>query len=144
VPFLLLPLALFLRSLGESPRPGRESGAWGQVLAAGVAVALVVLSMLTTSVMTLLNYISDTFTNALYQVALPLALRGFLPHTWLSLLGVPNPWAALPAMACLAAAVRHHSPPQHTVAPASSCAGGGPRHRQRHRDRARLGAAARP
>ena len=105
VPFLLLPLALFLRSLGESPRPGRESGAWGQVLAAGVAVALVVLSMLTTSVMTLLNYISDTFTNALYQVALPLALRGFLPHTWLSLLGVPNPWAALPAMACLAAAV---------------------------------------
>lgn len=106
VPFLLLPLALTLRSLRACPGAGREPGsAWWQVLASGVALALVVLSMAATSVMTLLNYVSDTFTNALYQVALPLAWRGFLPHNWLSLAGVPNPWGALPAVLALLAAV---------------------------------------
>jgi len=57
-------------------------------------------------VMTFLNYISDTFTNGLHQVALPMALRGFLPHNWLTLAGVPNPWAALPlVLAVLLAAL---------------------------------------
>ena len=105
VPFLLLPLALTLRSLREDPGKERGPGrAWWQVAGSGVALALVFLSIVTTSVMTLLNYVSDTFTNALYQVALPMALRGFLPHSWLSLAGVPNPWAALPVVAALLAA----------------------------------------
>jgi len=97
VPFLLLPLALCLRSLTKYPGGGRGPGsAWWQVLLGGLAAGLLGLSVATTSVMTFLNYISDTFTNGLYQVALPMAWRGFLPHTWLSLMGVPNPWAALP------------------------------------------------
>ncbi len=106
VPFLLLPLALTLRSLREYPGQGREpGGAWWQVLGSGTALALVVLSMLETSLMTLLNYISDSFTNALFQVALPLVWHGFLPNNWLSLVGVPNPWAALPVVVALVAAV---------------------------------------
>lgn len=99
IPFLLLPLALFLRSLTRYPGGGRGPGsAWWQVVSGGVAAALLFLSVLTTSVMTFLNYISDALTNGLHQVALPMALRGFLPHNWLSLAGVPNPWAALPAV----------------------------------------------
>ena len=106
IPFLLLPLALLLRSLGQSPGPGREPGsAWWQVVLAGVAAGLVPLSVATTSLMTLLNYVSPNFTNPIYQVALPLAVRGYLPHTWLSLAGVPNPWAALPAIAALVVAM---------------------------------------
>jgi peptidoglycan/LPS O-acetylase OafA/YrhL len=70
-----------------------------------VVLGLVVLAILTTSVMTMLNYISHAFTNALYQIALPFALRGFLPHNWLSLVGVRNPWAALPAVAAILVAV---------------------------------------
>ena len=74
-------------------------------MATGVALTLVNLAILTTSIMTMLNYISDTFTNALYQVALPFALRGYLPHNLLSLVGVPNPWAALPAVLAVLACV---------------------------------------
>jgi hypothetical protein len=119
IPFLLLPLALFLRSLPGAPWTGRDRAcAWWQVVASGAAAGLIALSLLTTLAMTLVNYISDTFTNALYQVALPLALRGFLPHSWLSLAGVPNPWAALPGVlaalvaagACVAIIVRTLSP----------------------------------
>jgi hypothetical protein len=106
VPFLLLPFALCLRSLLSYPGGGRGKGsAWWQVGLGGVTAAVLFLSIAITSVMTFLNYISDTFTNGLYQVALPMALRGFLPHNWLTLLGVPNPWAALPlVLAVLAAA----------------------------------------
>jgi len=106
VPFLLLPLALVLRSLTARPGDGRPAGtaAW-QVVLGGVTLGLVVLSVLATSVATLLNYISDTFTNGLYGVALPMAARGYLPHSWLSLAGVPNPWAALPALAALGVTV---------------------------------------
>ena len=69
-----------------------------------MVLALVVLAILTTSIMTMLNYISHTFTNAFHQIAVPLVLRGFLPHNWLSLVGVRNPWAALPAVAAIVAA----------------------------------------
>jgi hypothetical protein len=101
IPFLMLPLGLLLRSL-DGPADGRS--AWWRVLLAGVAAGLVVLSVATTGVMTLLNYISPNFTNALHQIALPLAVRGFLPHSWLSLAGVPNPYAALPGVLALLAA----------------------------------------
>lgn len=86
VPFLLLPLGLALQALRE------------RTLAAGAAAGLVGLSMVATSAMTFLNYIPDSLTNALYQVAFPFLATGHLPQTWLSLLGVPNPWAGLPAV----------------------------------------------
>jgi len=92
VPFLLLPAALFVESLRE------------RLVPAGIAAGLVGLSMLATSAMTFLNYIPDSLTNALYQVALPFLATGHLPQTWLSLAGVPNPWAALPAVFAVLAA----------------------------------------
>ncbi len=92
VPFLLLPAALFCDWAQERPP------------LAGAAAGLVALSILATSAMTFLNYVPDSLTNALYQVALPFAATGHLPHTPLSLLGVPQPWAALPAVAAVLAA----------------------------------------
>jgi hypothetical protein len=91
VPFLLLPAALFCDWARDRP--------W----LAGAAAGLVALSIVATSAMTFLNYIPDSLTNALYQVALPFALTGHLPHTPLSLLGVPSPWAALPAVGAILA-----------------------------------------
>ncbi|MDR0965570.1 MAG: hypothetical protein LBM75_03535 [Myxococcales bacterium] len=92
VPFLLLPIGVTLWTWRERP--------W----LTGICVGLVALSMLSTGVMTLLNYIPDSLTNALHQVAWPLLFEGYLPHSPLSLLGVPNPWAALPGLLaiCLA------------------------------------------
>jgi hypothetical protein len=89
VPFLMLPAALFVDAV--RPRAGL----------AGASAGLVALSIVATSAMTFLNYIPDSLTNALYQVALPFAVTGHLPHTLLSLAGVPNPWAALPAVAAV-------------------------------------------
>lgn len=86
VPFLLLPAALALEALRSKP------------IAAGASAALIALSIVSTSVMTFLNYIPDSLTNALYGVAWPFVFKGYLPHTLLSLAGVPNPWAALPAL----------------------------------------------
>jgi hypothetical protein len=89
IPFLLLPAALFAEAMLDRP------------FGAGVVAGLAALSIITTSVMTFLNYIPDSLTNALYQVAWPFLLTGHLPHTWLSLVGIPNPWAALPAVLCV-------------------------------------------
>jgi hypothetical protein len=97
IPFLLLPLALSFESLRDG------EGGWLRLLRASFTLAAVALSIAVTSVMTMLNYISDTFTNPLYQVALPLALHGFLPHSVLSLMGLSNPGAALPAIGVLVA-----------------------------------------
>jgi len=92
VPFLLLPAALFIEAARE------------RFVVAGISAGLVALSMLATSAMTFLDYIPDSLTNALYEVALPFIVTGHLPQTWLSLLGMPNPWAALPAVVCALAA----------------------------------------
>ena len=92
VPFLLLPAALFVEA------------ARARCVVSGICAGLVALSMLATSAMTFLNYIPDSLTNALYQVALPFIATGHLPHSPLSLLGVPNPWACLPALVAVLAA----------------------------------------
>ncbi len=92
VPFLLLPAGRFVESLGQK-------------LAAGAAAGLAALSIFATSAMTFLNYIPDSLTNALWQVALPFLSHGYLPQTVFSLLGVPNPWAALPVLLAVAAAM---------------------------------------
>jgi hypothetical protein len=89
VPFLVLPAAL-------AAEAARARG-W----LAGACAGLVALSIAATGAMTFLDYIPDSLTNALYQVALPLIFTGHLPHTLLSLSGVPNPWAALPEVAAV-------------------------------------------
>lgn len=86
VPFLLLPVGLALQDARTRP------------VLAGAGAGLVAASMLATSAMTFVNYIPDSLSEGLIQLALPLLLTGHFPHTWLSLLGVPNPWAALPAV----------------------------------------------
>ncbi len=91
VPFLLLPAGLFIQA------------ARARVALAGLSAGLVALSILATSAMTFLNYIPDSLTNALYQVALPFIGKGYLPHNLLSLIGVPNPWAGLPAVLAIVA-----------------------------------------
>jgi 4-amino-4-deoxy-L-arabinose transferase-like glycosyltransferase len=93
VPFLLLPAGLFVQAARE------------RLILGGASAGLVGASILATSAMTFLNYIPDSLTNALYQVALPLLAKGFLPHSLLSLAGVPNPWAALPAVIAVLAAL---------------------------------------
>ncbi len=93
VPFLLLPAGVALFACRRQ--------AW----IAGICAGLAALSMLSTSAMTLLNYIPDSLTNALFQVAWPLALQGYLPHSPLSLLGLANPWAALPGLCAIAASI---------------------------------------
>jgi hypothetical protein len=91
VPFLLLPLAIFAEAAREKAPVG------------GICAGLAALSIFSTSAITFLNYIPDSLTNALYQVAVPFLFTGHLPQTWLSLLGVPNPWAALPAVLAIGA-----------------------------------------
>ncbi len=93
VPFLLLPIGLALFTCRHNP--------W----LTGAFAGLAALSIASTGAMTLLNYIPDSLTNALHQVAWPLALDGYLPHSPLSLLGVPNPFAALPGLVALALAL---------------------------------------
>ena len=93
VPFLLLPAGLALFAC--------RGHAW----LLGLGIGLIALSMISTSVMTLLNYIPDSLTNALFQVAWPLAFNGYLPHSPLSLLGIANPWAALPGLCAIAASI---------------------------------------
>ncbi|HEY3448512.1 MAG TPA: hypothetical protein VGK67_19305 [Myxococcales bacterium] len=92
VPFLLLPAALVAAECRGRP------------LRSGAVAGLVALSILSTSAMTFLDYIPDSLTNALYQVALPFLATGHLPQTWFSLAGIPNPWAALPLLAAVVAA----------------------------------------
>ena len=93
VPFLLLPIGLALFTCRHNP--------W----LTGAFAGLAALSIASTGAMTLLNYIPDSLTNALHQVAWPLALDGYLPHSPLSLLGVPNPFAALPGLIAIALAL---------------------------------------
>jgi len=76
VPFLLLPIALFLES---------EPERW-TAPAAGLAAAAV----LVTGALTLLNYVPDTVDNALFGLAVPLYADGFLPPSALGV-AIPNP-----------------------------------------------------
>jgi hypothetical protein len=112
VPFLLLPAALVIEAARTRPA------------AAGVISGLLVLSILITSALTFVNYISDSLTNPFYELALPLARTGHLPQTVFSLLGVPNPWAALPVIVAitigLASAVRAVLPPYGVFTAAAS------------------------
>jgi hypothetical protein len=93
IPFLLLPIALVLQVAQTRP------------ILAGAGGGLMLLSIIVTSALTFIDYISDSLTKAFYEVALPLAFSGHLPNNVLALAGVPNPWAALPAVVAIFAVV---------------------------------------
>jgi hypothetical protein len=78
VPFLLLPIALFLE--------GAPAG-WAAA-AAGLATSSVVV----TGVLTLLNYVPDNVSNALFGLAVPLLADGYFPPTVLGVV-LANPLA---------------------------------------------------
>ena len=85
VPFLLLPIALFLEGAGDAEG---AKAAWARAVAVGLAVS----SVLVTGVLTLLNYVPDSVTNALFGLAVPLLLDGYFPPTVLGVV-LPNPYA---------------------------------------------------
>jgi hypothetical protein len=91
--FLLLPCGVAIDRMRTSLA--------GQVTAG----ALLVLSIVNAGLLTQVNYISDCLRNGVHRLAWPLVVSGHLPHSPLSLLGVPNPWAWLPEAAALLGAM---------------------------------------
>jgi hypothetical protein len=80
VPFLLLPAAILYREL-KGP------------LAIGIARGLLAASVLVTGWLTLVNYIPDDVSEALFGLVLPLAKRGNFVPSVLAFLGMANPWS---------------------------------------------------
>ncbi|HVE82417.1 MAG TPA: hypothetical protein VND93_06205 [Myxococcales bacterium] len=89
VPFLLLPIALFIESAPE--------------LWSAAAVGLAASSVLVTGALTLVNYFPDNVSNALFGLAVPLFADGFLPPALLGAV-LPNPLAGALLLAAVAAA----------------------------------------
>jgi hypothetical protein len=82
VPFLLLPAALLYRQI--------ENG-----LALGLARGLLAASVLITGCLTLVNYIPDDVSEALFGLMIPLARRGDLVPSVPGFLGLSNPWSGI-------------------------------------------------
>jgi hypothetical protein len=98
----LTPLAVFmLLPAGETVRWCIAKGE----APAGACAALLGLSIVNTSLLTQVNYISDCVRNGVHRLALPLLLSGHFPNSPLSILGLPNPWAWLPEGLALLGAV---------------------------------------
>jgi hypothetical protein len=97
VPFLVLPAALTVQWL-------RERATSGSRPALGVAAGLCTLSVLVTGTVSLVNYIPDSASNALFGLAIPLFRRGFWPPTLWNLLGIPNPGAGMAVVAAVGCA----------------------------------------
>ncbi|MBI3185162.1 MAG: hypothetical protein HYZ28_23750 [Myxococcales bacterium] len=89
VPFLLLPAARFLDRLrGESSLERR--------MGLGLLAAACAGSVLVTGMVSLVDYVPDVASNALFGLAVPLFREGYLPPSVLSLMGLPNPWSGAP------------------------------------------------
>jgi len=80
VPFLVLPAALLYRQLYKP-------------VAVGAARGLLAASVLATGCLTLVNYVPDDVSEALFGLMVPLAERGFLVPSVLDFLGLSNPWS---------------------------------------------------
>jgi hypothetical protein len=93
VPFLLLPIAALVTRLRDR---------FGSV---GVVAGLAAASIAVTSTMTFVNYIPDSVTDGLTELAIPLAKTGHFPTSLGSLLGVANPLAIIPAVAAIVATI---------------------------------------
>jgi len=97
VPFLVLPSALAVQRLGE-----RSSS---RALAAlGAAAGLCAASVLITGLVSLVNYIPDSASNALFGLAIPLFRSGYWPPSLWTLLGIPAPWPGIVLVAAVISA----------------------------------------
>jgi hypothetical protein len=94
VPFLLLPVGLTLERLLSR----------GPALLGGAAVGLCAASILVTGALSMVNYVPDDVSSALFGLVLPLWRNGFLPPTLPGLLGVPSGLAGAGVLVCLVAA----------------------------------------
>jgi hypothetical protein len=97
VPFLLLPAGLFLHELASGGR-----AIYRYLLAAAAGACAV--SVAITGSLTMVNYIPDSTSNALYGLALPLFRAGDLPPTVEVFFGIVNPWSGGFAFLLLCAA----------------------------------------
>ena len=76
IPFLMLPVGLALKHLREGPK-------W----LFGAACGACALSLATTGALSVVNYIPDSVSNALFGLALPLFNTGYLPPTLFAAFG---------------------------------------------------------
>jgi hypothetical protein len=96
VVFLLLPVALCLDRLEKA---GTEQQLWR-----GLAGGLCAASILVTGAATMVNYIPDDASTAVFGLAWPLFVNGYLPPSVLAFWGVPNPLAGGVLLVALVAA----------------------------------------
>ena len=99
VPFLVLPSALGVQRL-TSEVPGYTRAH----LALGAAAGLCAASVLITGLVSLVNYIPDSASNALFGLAIPLFRSGYWPPSLWTLLGIPAPWPGIVLVAAVVSA----------------------------------------
>ncbi|MFI5302130.1 MAG: hypothetical protein ACHREM_28905 [Polyangiales bacterium] len=90
VPFLLVPIAALVTQL---------RGRFGSV---GVVAGLAAVSIFVTSTMTFVDYIPDSVTDGLTELAIPLVKTGHFPNSLAAIAGVANPLAIAPAILAVA------------------------------------------
>jgi hypothetical protein len=92
VPFLLLPIAALVARVRDR-------------FGVGAVAGLAAVSIAVTSTMTFVNYIPDSVTDGLTELALPLAKSGHFPTSLASIVGVANPLAIVPAILAIVATI---------------------------------------
>jgi len=95
VPFLLPGVAAVLERFASEPSDSERSKL---SMAAGLCAG----SVLVTGFVSLVNYIPDHVSSPLFGLVVPLFRAADLPPSTLSLLGIPQPWAALPLLVLVA------------------------------------------
>ena len=97
VPFLILPAALTVQGL-------RDRSTSGERTRLGIAAGLCAVSVFVTGLVSLVNYIPDVASNALFGLAIPLFRAGFLPPTIWAVLGIAHAWTSIALIAAVACA----------------------------------------
>jgi hypothetical protein len=111
IPFLLLPIALFLDN-------ARRGSTENSSVALGIGAGLCAASIGVTGLLTFVNYIPDSVSNALFGFAIPLFKDGYFPPSLWVFGSLPNPWAGYLLVVLLGVAA--------VVAAALLCSGAAP------------------
>src|SRR5262249_24270039 len=139
VHFLVLPSALAVQRLRElcvQITTSELAGYTRARLALGTAAGVCAASVVITGLVSLVNYIPDSASSALFGLAIPLFRSGYWPPTLWTLLGVPAPWPGIVLIAAvlsaailvalmlirMAAGRERASAPKAALAAASVCA----------------------